>query len=109
MKTVKKEWSWDSFWWGAVSFGSILWTLGQVHRMLAPAEPVGVGGADIDSSPSAPVSAPAGPPCIRETCAERPDRLWCADLQHHPQTANCIAWKIIYAQHCDCVEWKGAE
>lgn len=58
-----------------------------------------------------PVPAPAGPPCVRETCAERPGTLWCAEMRHIATGSDgtCYRWKILYEHHCDCVEWKGAE
>lgn len=48
-------------------------------------------------------AAPQAPPCIHETCGERPDRLWCAGWSGFWKA--CDQWKLVYERHCDCDTW----
>lgn len=108
---------WDFFQWGFLMCVGLqglvagVWQL--THRTPPPPESE---SAPFPTTSTAPAPSPAPPPrppppCIWETCAERPDRLWCKDFRNISvgSDGTCTEWKIIYDRHCDCVEWKGAE
>ncbi len=61
--------------------------------------------ADAGVTVDAATEAPKPPPCIREHCFERPERLNCV---WNSSINVCGAWLVIYERHCDCVEWGGA-
>lgn len=65
-----------------------------------PVSPEPVAEAVPSASP-----APAPPPCIRESCAERPAGLVCASWRSVSFNTPCACFRITYERHCDCIEW----
>jgi hypothetical protein len=73
--------------------------------------------ADVDTVGSKPASiaiaAPPPPPCIRETCAERPHAFQCVAYRNgfgsHADIYACARFEIEYEHHCVCDEWGEAD
>lgn len=65
-----------------------------------------VGCGVVESSQdgtTAPIAAPAPkpPPCVHETCGERPVRYRCESYS----TYVCYTYRIEYEHHCTCDRW----
>jgi hypothetical protein len=107
-----REWNWSSWWWGMVAGVATLMVVSiigawiqnkgsaKIPEMAASAEPT--------PSLPPPAPAPAGPPCVREACAERPAGLRCLDTLYS-RDEPCKNYRIDYEHHCDCVEWGGPQ
>lgn len=55
--------------------------------------------------PDAAAPAPAvdpGPPCMHETCGERPKYLKCVSW---PGAHECGTFEVLYEHHCNCDRW----
>lgn len=59
----------------------------------APAQP----------SPVTTTAAPPAPPCIHETCGDRPARLRCIHGDIIPE--RCDVYAFEYEHHCTCDAW----
>lgn len=67
-----------------------------------------VGCTDLQRSEPVPEpanAAPPGPPCVHETCSERPRWLRC----EHNYGGHCSTYRIDYERHCVCDRWANAE